>query len=109
MQSASEGSVGQALLENLEKNSANCDIVQTNPKWFRSRVFLSWDFPSVGSEVNSAPLGNMPTADQERFLVEELLYVLSGFDGDYIRALPVHSEVEERKFDVDDSNSNQFF
>ena len=93
----------RALTEEKEKNS-NCKIIQKNPKWFRSRPFLSWDYPSCEFEQLSSPVGNLPTADQERFLVEELLYVLSGFDGDYIQAIPIHSEIEERKFSVDESN-----
>lgn len=93
----------RALTEEKE-NSSSFEIVQKNPKWFRSRPFLSWDYPCCGSEQLSAPIGNLPPSDQERFLVEELLYVLSGFDGDHIHALPIHSEIEERKFSVDESN-----
>jgi len=92
----------RALTEEKE-NSSSFEIVQKNPKWFRSRPFLSWDYPCCGSEQLSAPIGNLPPSDQERFLVEELLYVLSGFDGDHIHALPIHSEIEERKFSVDES------
>ena len=66
---------------------------------------MSWDFPTAGSDAvhHSAPLGNIPNVEQERILVEELLYVLSGFDGDYIRAVPLITEIDERKFHVDDS------
>ncbi len=87
--------------------AASAATVRRNPEWFRGRAFLSCDFPTCppppDGVVEPAPLGNLPVADQERVLVEELLYVLQGFDGDYIRTRPLASETDERNFDVDDS------
>ena len=104
LQTASEGSMGHQIRELTEKKSPTNEIIQRNPKWFQTRPFLSWDYPTAGFEPQLAPLGNIPVGDQERILLEELLYVLSGFDGDYIRALPLSSNVDERKFEIDDSN-----
>lgn len=105
LQSASEGSLGHQTLDSPEKRIAatNCELIQSNPKWFRSRNFLSWDFPSGDSDLLASPLGNIPVCDQERALMEELLYVLMGFDGDCITASPLHSEVDERKCQIDES------
>lgn len=107
LQTASEGSVGHPVIELAEKRCTTNEIIQKNPKWFLSRPFLSWDYPVAGlldsQLLQIAPLGNVPVGDQERILLEELLYVLSGFDGDYIRALPLSSNIDERKFEIDES------
>ena len=108
LQTASEGSPGRTLADKIEKKMGmQAPIIQTNPAWCCTRSFLSWDFPRVvpgcQDQPTCAPLGNLPPQDQERALIEELLYVMSGFDGDYIHALPLGSEVEERKFAVDDT------
>lgn len=96
--------------QSIEQNEKKClstnQIIRKNPEWFYTRPFLSWDYPVAGLDLQVSPLGNVPVADQERILVEELLYVLSGFDGDYIRALPLHSKVDERKFEIDESNAS---
>ena len=108
LQTASEGSVGKTVVEKKEKKGSPSTgiIIQKNPKWFQSRPFMSWDYPAPGngSDPQQGPLGNLPIGDQERVLVEELLYILSGFDGDYIRTVPLHSEVDERRFEIDESN-----
>lgn len=108
LQTASEGSLGHPVIELTEKRCTNNEIIQKNPKWFHSRPFLSWDYPVAGlldsQLLQIAPLGNVPVGDQERILLEELLYVLSGFDGDYIRALNLISDIDERKFEIDESN-----
>lgn len=113
LQTASEGSVGHPVIELAEKRCTTKEIIQKNPKWFLSRPFLSWDYPVAGlldsQLLQIAPLGNVPVGDQERILLEELLYVLSGFDGDYIRALPLSSNIDERKFEIDESNTIPFF
>lgn len=69
---------------------------------------MSWDYPSGGIESSVSPLGNIPPNNQERVLLEELLYALSGFDSDYLVAAPLYSEVDERKFDIDESNESLF-
>ena len=86
-----------------KKTATTSELIQSNPKWFHSRPYLSWDFPLCDSDFPSSPLGNIPVGDQERALVEDLLYVLMGFDSDYIIANPLHSDVDERKFQVDES------
>lgn len=105
LQTASEGSIGHSRVDlNQKKLLASNEIVRKNPEWFYTRPFLSWDYPVAGLETQDiAPLGNVPVGDQERILLEELLYVLSGFDGDYIRALPLQSKIDERKFEIDES------
>jgi len=70
---------------------------------------MSWDFPTGDSDLLASPLGNIPVDDQERALMNELLYVLMGFDGDYIMASPLLSEVDERKFQIDESNFQPLF
>jgi hypothetical protein len=114
LQTASEGSLGHHQVAELtEKRTTSSEIIQKNPKWFHTRPFLSWDYPVAGISDSHlfqvAPLGNVPVGDQERILLEELLYVLSGFDGDYIRALPLIANVDERKFEIDDSNMTNIF
>ena len=103
LQTASEGSLGQQVLELTEKRSPTNEIIQRNPKWFHTRPFLSWDYPVAEANTHVSPLGNVPIVDQEKILLEELLYTLSGFDGDYIHSLPLNSNVDEREFEIDDS------
>ena len=95
-------------METPEKKTANnSELIQSNPTWYHSRPYLSWDFPGYGdSDSQASPLGNIPVGGQEQALLEELLYVLMGFDGDYITASPIHSEVDERKFQVDESTDD---
>lgn len=103
LQTASEGSVGQQVLELTEKRTPTNETIQRNPKWFHTRPFLSWDYPVAEADTHVSSLGNIPVGDQEKILLEELLYALSGFDGDYIHALPLNSNVDERKFEIDES------
>lgn len=109
LQTASEGSLGNQVLDITEKKSSTKEIIQTNPKWFYTRPFLSWDYPFAEKDTQTAPLGNIPVGVQERVLLEEVLYVLSGFDGDCIRALPLDSNVDERKFEIDESKDFKLF
>ena len=67
---------------------------------------MSWDYPAkelVDIRQQASPLGNVPAGNQEQVLLEELLYALQGFDGDYIVATPLQSQVDERKFEIDES------
>jgi len=53
-------------------------------------------------------LGNIPVGDQDRALVEELFNTLMGFAGDYITASPLNSQLDEIKFQIEESKF-QFF
>ena len=63
---------------------------------------ISWYFPSGDSGLLTSPLA-MFEIKNELSIMEELLYVFMGFDGDYITASPLHSEVDESKCQIDES------
>uniref|UniRef100_H9GMS9 Gamma-tubulin complex component n=1 Tax=Anolis carolinensis TaxID=28377 RepID=H9GMS9_ANOCA len=72
------------------------------PAWVYERPALLGDFlPGSGLSTDTAvPIGTLPLAAQESALVEDLLYVLIGVDGQYIAAQPLVGQ-EGRAFLVD--------
>nr|XP_060613888.1 gamma-tubulin complex component 2 [Anolis sagrei ordinatus] len=72
------------------------------PDWVYERPALLGDFlpGSALSTDTIVPIGTLPLAAQESALVEDLLYVLIGVDGQYIAAQPLVGQ-EGRTFLVD--------
>lgn len=72
------------------------------PKWLFERTYLTADFPSP-SPSPSVPLslGTMPQELQQLAMLEDLLYLMVGIEGRYIKVEPATDELAPRKFSVD--------
>ncbi|XP_060951053.1 gamma-tubulin complex component 2-like [Limanda limanda] len=72
------------------------------PNWVYDRPALLGDFIISDAPAGDppVPIGTMPMATQELALVEDLLFVLIGVDGQYITAQPVLGR-QNRSFIVD--------
>lgn len=67
---------------------------------------VSWDFAPEShmlADPRAEPIGALPVATQEYKLLEDLLYVMAGVDGTYIRSQPLVSLQSERTFTVDET------
>lgn len=67
---------------------------------------VSWDFAPeyhMLADPRAEPIGALPVAAQEYKLLEDLLFVMAGVDGTYIRSQPLLSLQSERTFTVDES------
>ncbi|XP_077530570.1 gamma-tubulin complex component 2-like isoform X2 [Haemaphysalis longicornis] len=67
---------------------------------------VSWDFAPEShmlADPRAEPIGALPVATQEYKLLEDLLFVMTGVDGTYIRSQPLLSLQSERTFTVDES------
>ena len=75
------------------------------PEWLFERTYLTADFPNVPPSPLPLPLplslGAMPQELQQRAVLEDLLYLMVGVDGRYIKARPRTDQLAERQFDVD--------
>lgn len=70
------------------------------PNWKTLRPKMSRDFSSV--VVSPHSLQDIPVFSQENKLMEDLLYVLSGVDGEYITPQPLLGPYEPRSFTIGD-------
>lgn len=71
------------------------------PDWGRLRPNMSMNF---GAEVLvPRPLQDIPVYSQESKLMEDLLYVLSGVEGEYITPNPLLGPYDLRTFAISDS------
>lgn len=74
------------------------------PNWLFERVYLTADFARVDRSPSSPPplsLGTMPLELQQGAMLEDLLYVMVGVEGRYIRVQPSTDEFAQKKFTVD--------
>uniref|UniRef100_T1JH36 Gamma-tubulin complex component 2 n=1 Tax=Strigamia maritima TaxID=126957 RepID=T1JH36_STRMM len=101
---------------NISHNERNKEIIQKKtsnqvpilPSWYYDRPYLSLDFVDAGRHEDIVsdgvgPLGTLPLATQEHILLEELLYCLSGIEGDYIHAQPMADKMNGYSFSLDES------
>lgn len=70
------------------------------PAWLMDRRYLHMDYVSDSVPAVSC-LGSIPVASQQRVVIEDLLFVMAGVDGQYIRAAPIEDETSAREFIVD--------
>lgn len=72
------------------------------PKWLFERTYLTADFPSP-SPSPSLPLslGTMPQELQQLAVLEDLLYLMVGIEGRYIKVETITDELAPRKFSID--------
>ena len=76
------------------------------PSWLSDRTYLTADFPSVPLPPSPSPpltlsLGTMPLELQQLAMLEDLLYLMVGIEGRYIKVEPATDELAPRKFIVD--------
>mmetsp|Transcript_19781 Transcript_19781/g.59030 ORF Transcript_19781/g.59030 Transcript_19781/m.59030 type:complete len:895 (+) Transcript_19781:186-2870(+) len=86
------GSPGRSrqLGQRREVVAASADDV---PAWLVQRPFLTADFPAKPEPTAKAalPIGSLPVEVQEAAIIDDLLFVMLGVDGRYIRAVPKHA------------------
>lgn len=67
---------------------------------------VSWDFapePHMLADPLAEPIGALPVATQEYKLLEDLLFIMTGVDGTYIRSEKLLTGQRERTFTIDES------
>ena len=94
-------------LKNREREKLKTMTVDGNfpelPSWLFERSFLTADFPRGGPSPSPAPLslGTLPLDLQQLAMVEDLLYLMLGVEGRFIKVEPSTDELAPRKFTVD--------
>ncbi len=88
-----------------EKESRLASAFPKLPSWLTERPYLTADFvsrpplpPAVG-----VTLGSLPVPMQEQMVIEDLLYLLMGVDGRYLKADALPNRHSVRQFTVDNS------
>ena len=91
-------------LRNREKERLKASTVSGNfpelPSWLFERVYLTADFPRVISPSPSVSLGTLPLELQQVAIVEDLLYLMVGVEGRFIKT-ETSDEPAPRKFTID--------
>ena len=74
------------------------------PSWLFERSYLTADFPREGSSSSSpstVSLGTLPLDLQQLSAVEDLLYLMVGVEGRFIKTESLANESAPRKFTID--------
>ena len=73
------------------------------PPWLFERSYLTADFPrdTPSSSSSSLSLGTLPLDLQQQAVVEDLLYLMIGVEGRFIKTDSITNESAPRKFTVD--------
>ena len=74
------------------------------PDWLFERTHLTADFPTVSTPSplpSPLSLGTMPHELQQLAVLEDLLYLMVGIEGRYIKTEPSGDELAPRKFAID--------
>ena len=73
------------------------------PSWLFERSHLTADFPRLAPSPSPSPLslGTLPMELQQLAVVEDLLYLMVGVEGRFIKIQPSADEPAPRKFSVD--------
>ncbi|GFN75493.1 gamma-tubulin complex component [Plakobranchus ocellatus] len=76
------------------------------PDGFFQHPHLTCDFSDAGDSANDeniVALGTLPLFSQEHLIMEDLLVVMRGLEGKYIRSLPLSERYAAREFLIDQS------
>lgn len=76
------------------------------PEDFLQNPLLSLDFSNAGNDnvdEDIISLGNSPLSSQEYLIMEDLLVLMRGIEGKYIRPLPLSERYATREFLIDQS------
>lgn len=71
------------------------------PSWLAERPYLSTDFVQGPHLPASVTLGSLPLPLQQVAVMEDLLHLMMGMDGRYLRAEPLENHHGVRQFAVD--------
>lgn len=71
------------------------------PAWLTERPYLTADFVRSPSLSTPVSLGSLPLQMQQQAVIEDLLYLMMGIDGRYIRSEPLSESHSIRQFAVD--------
>ncbi|XP_071453118.1 gamma-tubulin complex component 2-like isoform X2 [Hetaerina americana] len=73
----------QKSIESISKNRPPNRPLPSVPNWWSERTYMTMDFVEDLSP-NLSPLAGIPSTSQESYLLEDLLYCLSGITGNHI-------------------------
>ncbi|XP_066974838.1 gamma-tubulin complex component 2-like isoform X2 [Macrobrachium rosenbergii] len=88
-------------IENNEKKVV--PLGPQTPEWVTNRPFMSLDFTKTEPQQENAPLGDVPSLSQEHQLIEDLLHLMMGVEGIYIKGEPAANSYDPPEFIVDSS------
>lgn len=82
-----------------EKTATDSKESDTHPDLSLPKYF-DWDFPESCDGLSMEPVVSEPEEEQEMILLEDLLNILVGYDGKYIKANTVKDVKQKRTFRV---------
>ena len=88
--------------EKMKARSVDGNFPQL-PSWLFERTYLTADFARLpsSSPLPSVSLGTLPLELQQAAIVEDLLFVMLGVEGRFIKTQPSTNEDAPRKFTID--------
>lgn len=86
-----------------EKEDKLAAVFPKLPSWLTERPYLTADFVSRPPRLSAAgvTLGSLPVPMQEQAVIEDLLYLMMGVDGRYLRTDTLPSRHSTRQFTID--------